>query len=360
MYRQTFFLVACAIIGWLCLRILRPFLAAIAWAVVVAVAFDAPWKLFAARMPRRRGLAAALMTLGLALLVLLPAAVLGSLLLSQAIDMGTQVGAELQERNISSFYDLVRTPAIADPLDSISRHLGLSPQDFQKMVAGFATRASGLLASLSTALVLGVFDAVLTFVVCTFLLFFLFRDGPAIADRALTLLPIPEVERERMAHTLKRMVAAIFRGSMLCAIAQGVCGGIGWWIAGLPSAALAGAATGIFSLVPIGGTAIVWLPAVIWLFSTGRKGAAVFLLIWSLVITSFLADNVLKPLLISRGEEMSTLLVFLGVFGGLAAFGILGIFLGPVVLSVAISLLEVMRRHAAATDAGVAADAAPP
>ena len=98
---------------------------------------------------------------------------------------------------------------------------------------------------------------------------------------------------------------------------------------------------GILSLLPVGGTAIVWAPGAIWLFSSGRRGAAIFLAIWGIVVTSFLADNVLKPLLI-RGRELNTLVVFLGVFGGLTAFGLLGIFIGPIALAAAVALLGVL------------------
>src|SRR6185369_6873326 len=108
-----------------------------------------------------------------------------------------------------------------------------------------------------------------------------------------------------------------------------------------PSAILAGAVMGILSLLPVGGTAIVWLPGALWLFSTGHRGSAIFLAVWGIVVTSFLADNVLKPLLIS-GREMNTLVVFLGVFGGLSAFGLLGLFIGPITLAAAVSLVGVL------------------
>jgi predicted PurR-regulated permease PerM len=102
----------------------------------------------------------------------------------------------------------------------------------------------------------------------------------------------------------------------------------------------------ILSLLPVGGTAIVWLPGAIYLWVAGRHGSAIFLLAWGVVVASFLADNVLRPLLIRGTEELSTLVVFLGVFGGLAAFGLLGIFIGPVALVLATTLIQVMRQAA--------------
>jgi predicted PurR-regulated permease PerM len=102
----------------------------------------------------------------------------------------------------------------------------------------------------------------------------------------------------------------------------------------------------VLSLVPLGGTAIVWLPGCIWAWSLGHHGSAIFLGLWGVFVTSLLADSVLRPLLIRGAEELSTLVVILGVFGGLAAFGLLGIFLGPVALVLALTLLRALRAQA--------------
>jgi predicted PurR-regulated permease PerM len=112
----------------------------------------------------------------------------------------------------------------------------------------------------------------------------------------------------------------------------------------------------ILSLLPVGGTAIVWGPALVVLFVKGRTGTAIAFLVWNVLVTSTLADNVLKPLLIGRkGGELSTLLVFLGVFGGLAAFGLLGIFIGPMALAVAVMLVRILREMARASRTASAA-----
>ena len=103
----------------------------------------------------------------------------------------------------------------------------------------------------------------------------------------------------------------------------------------------------VLSLVPLGGTALVWIPGSIWLWTAGRHGMAIFLFVWGAVLVSFVADNILKPLLIGGSEELSTIVVFLGVFGGLAVFGLLGIFIGPIVLVLAAGLLEALQLEAA-------------
>ena len=345
-YAVIFVVLAAVGIGFLCYRVLSPFLGAIAWAIIIAVAFQAPWAWLERTMPKRRSFAAVLLTLAIALIVMLPGGLFAGVLASQAIDVANRVSAKLGSLNIRSYSDLVALPQVAGLLDRVQTRLGMSPDDFQKLASGFLTKASKVIATASGQLVLGAFDAVLTFVMVIFLLFFFFKDGRAMANALFDMLPTDRAGRQRISGSLQSMLAAIFRGSLLCALAQGLTGGIGWAIAGLPSPALAGAAMAVFSLLPVGGTAIVWLPGAISLWAAGSHGSAIFLLAWGVVVASFLADNVLRPMLIRGTEELSTLVVFLGVFGGLAAFGLLGIFIGPVALVLATTLIQVMRHQA--------------
>ena len=345
-YRVTFFLLATLGFGYLCYRVLTPFLAAIAWAIILAVALQTPWQALARRLPKHRGLAAALFTIATALIVILPTTVFVGVLASQAIDVASRVAAKLSAVQVRSFSDLVALPKVAQALDGIQRQLGISPEDFQKMATSFVAKASTTAAGVSGKLILSLFDTVLTFLLAIFLLFFFLKDGREMATGLFDLLPTDAAGRNELARSLQSMLTAIFRGSLLCALAQGIAGAVGWWIAGLPSPALAGAVMAVLSLLPVGGTAIAWLPGAIYLFSTDRPGSGAFLFAWGLLVTSILADNVLRPILIRGAEELSTLVVFLGVFGGLAAFGLLGIFIGPVALALAITLLGAMRRAA--------------
>ena len=323
-------------------------MAAIAWAIIIAVAFQAPWAWLERKMPNRRSLAAVLLTLAIALIVMLPGGLFAGVLASQAIDVANRVSAKLSSLNIRSYSDLVALPQVAGLLDRVQTRLGMSPDDFQKLAAGFLTKASKAIAAASGQLVLGAFDAVLTFVMVIFLLFFFFKDGREMAKGRLR----HAADRPGRQAADQRLPGVDARGDLprLAAVraGPGLTGGIGWAIAGLPSPALAGAAMAVFSLLPVGGTAIVWLPGAIYLWATGHHGSAIFLLAWGLVVASFLADNVLRPMLIPGTEELSMLVVFLGVFGGLAAFGLLGIFIGPVALVLATTVIQVMR-HAAGT-----------
>jgi predicted PurR-regulated permease PerM len=338
----VFALVAFAVAS-LTVRILAPFGAAIAWAIVLAVAFAAPWRFLEGRLPRRRNLAAAILTTGIGLLVLLPAGFLLGVLVNEAIGVFGRASAALAARNLSELEDLLRIPAVANALVWVESRTGLTQSELLAKAGELAAGVSGLLARFSGGVVKGLFDAVVSFLVTLFVLFFLFRDGRAMARAALDLVPLEETRRVAVFASLRAMLQSIFRGSLLCALIQGATGGIGWAIAGLPSPVLAGAAMAVLSLLPVGGTALVWGPGAVACWLQGRHGMAVFLAIWGLVVVSTLADNVLKPILIGGGTQLSTLVVFLGVFGGLAAFGILGLFIGPMVLAFALTLLEILR-----------------
>lgn len=345
-YTILFLLFAAFGVGALALRVLQPFLAAIAWAIALAVVFHRPWTALERRMPKRRSLAAGLMCAAVLLIVLLPAAVMVRLLVIQTINLASRVTTFLQTNRISSFSDLATLPMVTGLLDRLNHLAGVSPDDFQAMISGVAARASLLLASGSRLLVYGVLDSSVTFVMTIFLLFFLFRDGRDLSGALMELLPLHAAGQQALRRSLGRMIGAIFRGSMVCALAQGLTGGIGWWIAGLGSPALAGAAMSMLSLLPIGGAAIIWAPGAVWLWLAGHHAAGIFLFAWGALVTSFAADNILKPLLIGRSEKLSTLVVFLGVFGGLAAFGLPGVFIGPVTLTLAVTLVQILGRQA--------------
>jgi predicted PurR-regulated permease PerM len=329
-------------IGSLTVKVLAPFGTALAWAVVLAVAFAGPWRFVERKMSRRRSLAAVLLTLAIGLLVILPAGFLVGVLVNEAIGVVGGATAALAAQNVSGLEDLFRIPAVANALTWIEAQSGLTQAELLAKAGELAQGVYGLLAKFSGGVVKGVFDALLTFLMTLFILFFLLRDGREMARALLDLVPLEEERRVALLDSLRGTLQSIFRGSLLTALIQGAAGGIGWLIAGLPSPFLAGAAMAVLSLLPMGGTALVWAPGAIACWLQGRPGMAIFLAIWGIVIVS-MADNVLKPLLISGGSELSTLVVFLGVFGGLGAFGVLGLFIGPMVLAVGLTLLRILR-----------------
>jgi len=171
-----------------------------------------------------------------------------------------------------------------------------------------------------------------------FLAFFIFRDGGAAADRLRA--SIDRIAGDRGKHLLEvagNTVRGVVYGILGTALVQAIFAGVGFVIAGVPGAALLALLTFFLSVVPMG-PPLVWIPAVIWLFSEGFTGRAIFMLIWGLIVSS--VDNVVKPWLISQGSALPFVLIFFGVIGGAIAFGFIGVFLGPTILAVLYRLIE--------------------
>jgi predicted PurR-regulated permease PerM len=170
------------------------------------------------------------------------------------------------------------------------------------------------------------------------LLFFFLVDGDAMIRRARRFIPLEEAYKERLVNHLSGIARAIVFGTTMNALLQGLVLGIGFGIAGLPSPVVFGVLAALVAMLPVGGAALVWIPAVLWLFFDGRWGYGIFLVVWGAMMS--LLDSFLKPLLISGRAPISTLVVFIGVLGGIAAFGAIGIIAGPLILSLVLALIE--------------------
>jgi predicted PurR-regulated permease PerM len=153
-----------------------------------------------------------------------------------------------------------------------------------------------------------------------------------------------EARKQALTAQLGAVTRAVVFGTLLTGLLQGALVGVGFAIVHLPSPVVFAVVAALLSLLPVGGTALVWIPAALFLLTQGRYGAALFLTLWGALLVG-LMDNLLKPLLISGRAEVPTLAVFIGVVGGLSAFGPIGLFLGPVLLAMTIALLRWAEEH---------------
>ncbi len=193
---------------------------------------------------------------------------------------------------------------------------------------------SGLL-----AVGLAVWAGVTQVVLSAFLAFFLLRDAPVLSERLS--IAVERLAGERGQHLIKvagGTVRGVIYGILGTAIAQALVAGLGFWIAGVPGAVLLSVLTFFFAVIPFG-PPLVWMPATIWLWAQDKPGMAIFMLLWgALGISS--VDNFLRPYLISQNSKMPFVLIFCGVIGGALAFGLVGVFMGPTMLAVAFRLVE--------------------
>jgi predicted PurR-regulated permease PerM len=285
---------------------------------------------------RLRNSSAALATTLLAgLLIIAPAAFLVAVVAQQvpdAIDYVRGLSGTTPARVLEAWQVLrarLPLPLPPDPIVWLSQ----STQQVATFVAG---QAGSLLAN-----VLATFGSML---VMLFALFFLLRDGTAFAAVVRRLLPFPEAESERLIRETSDLVVASVGAGLTVAAIQGLIGGVAFWILGVAAPAVWGVAMAICSLLPVIGATIVWVPVAIWMFLSGEVTRAIVLsVICALVLGS--ADNVLRPLLLSGRTSASGLVVFIGLLGGVSAFGFVGLVLGPIVLVIAGTLMDALTRR---------------
>jgi predicted PurR-regulated permease PerM len=188
-------------------------------------------------------------------------------------------------------------------------------------------------------LLLGLANGVLLFVLALFIAFFFYLYGEPISARLRVILQrIAGARAERLIDVTGATVRGVVYGILLTAIVQGVLTAFGLWLSGVPRPVLLGAVAGFLSVLPIGAP-VVWIPAALWLMSSGHLGWGIFLAIYGVVAVSG-ADSVIRPWFIARGAQLPFLLTVLGVLGGAIAFGLLGIFLGPVLLGIGYTLVN--------------------
>lgn len=323
--------VAILVVG--CYVVLQPFLAATLFAASVAIC---TWPVYArirTKVGGRATLAASLMTLLLVVTALLPFVLLVGALVDDVPRLVEWVKHAFAQGPPDPPAWLAGVPLVGDQLEAYWYRIAESRDEALALLRRFVEPARAFL--IAVGKVLG--EGILQLALAIFIGFFLYRDGDAlVAGIRAVAVRLAGGLADGMLETINNTVVGVMYGIVGTALAQGVVAAIGLWIAGVPSPLLLGAATFLLSPVPIG-PPLVWGGAAIWLFSRDEIAWGVFMLAWGTLVVSSI-DNFVKPLLISRGAAMPFVLVLLGVFGGVLAFGFIGVFLGPTLLAVGYSL----------------------
>ena len=312
---------------------LRPFLAATLFSASVCLSTWPLYALLRRQLGNRSTLAASVMSALLVVAGLLPFALLVTALVDDVPRAVDWVKALIAEGPRDPPRWLTGLPLVGEWIDGQWRRLAADRDDLIELAKRLLEPARVFLVAAGSVLAGGMVQLTLA----AFIGFFLYRDGEAlVAVIRAGGRRIAGGLADSMIATVNNTVVGVMYGIVGTALAQGVAAAIGFWLAGVPSALLLGAATFLLSVVPFG-PPLIWGGAAVWLFYYGHIGWGVFVLAWGALVVSSI-DNVVKPLLISRGAQMPFVLVLLGVFGGALAFGFVGIFLGPVLLAVGMSL----------------------
>jgi predicted PurR-regulated permease PerM len=337
-YQKAFFVVLTAVVGYGMLLVLQPFAGSLTWAIFLAFILHPVHGWMTRKLGGRDGVSAGLLTALTPFALLIPLTFLGGVFVSQA----RALVAYMKESNFrfdgTMLANLEQYPVVG-PVARVAREqLSVSGADIQEWLTNAAQTVLHNIATISGGVALSALGALAGFFFMLFLLFFMLRDGSDMFARAKRLIPVPSEHREQLFHHLASVTRGVFYGIGLTAIVQGILVSIGFAIAGLASPVVFGVLAAMLALLPAGGAAIVWIPGVLYLGATGRWGMAVFLLVWGLVVST--SDNILRPILVARYAPVSAFMVFVGVVGGIAAFGTIGIVVGPVFLALVAAIID--------------------
>ncbi len=318
-----------------CFYVLRPFLAAMLFAACVSISSWPLYLMLLERLKGRRNLAAAVMTLSLVLLIIVPLALVTYNLADNVGRIYEQVRLALEDGSLEAPAWLKDIPLVGETVDGYVRRLIGSKAAMLELLRNMLEPARRFL--LAGGLLLG--SGVAQTSLAVFVSFFLYRDGQAmLAALSAGMRRIIGENAGEVQLTVSRTVRGVMYGLLGTALAQALVAALGFLIAGVPAVALLGIGTFVFSLIPVG-PPLIWGGAAVWLFNQGSTGWGIFMLVWGFFLISGV-DNVVKPMLISRGSSLPFLLVLLGVLGGVLAFGFVGLFIGPTLLAVLYGLLR--------------------
>jgi predicted PurR-regulated permease PerM len=327
-------LAATALAVYLCYRLTRPFLPALAWALALAVIAH-PLHDWLVRRTHRANLAA-----GVAVVLIAAVIVAPTIFITQRIGREAARGVTfLQSEEAMRYWRaaLESYPQLASAFFWLSEG-----GDIRHALEQLTTSLSSGVSSVVTGSISAVVDLLITL----FALFFFLRDRRPALRVIRSLVPLSEAEADEVFRRVVDTIYATIYGTLVVALVQGLLGGLMFWVLGIPGALLWAAVMALLAIVPVLGAFVVWVPAALFLVLQGNWGKALILTAWGAGVVS-LIDNLLYPLLVGKRLRLHTLPVFIAIVGGILLFGSAGVILGPVTLAVTVALVDIWRRRTA-------------
>jgi predicted PurR-regulated permease PerM len=326
-----FLLLLIAGIATLAFFIFKPFLYALILAAVFATVFAPLYRRILAMTHGRDGLAALLATSVVLFVVVMPFILLGAQVLREA----TQLYLFFTSSGGATAFSLHAENALVGlgRVIPVPVTFSVDVSQYAKEGLGWLLSHAGVVASSTAGVAMGIFVFLIA-------LYFSFKDGQKLKRAVIAVSPLQDMHDEAILSKLALAINSVVKGKLVVAIIQGALTMAGFWIFGIPSAIFLGSIAAIAALIPGFGTALVIIPAVLFLFFSGETPYALGLLLWGVIVVG-LVDNVLGPKLVERGMRIHPFLILLSILGGIGFFGPLGFLLGPLVLSLLFALLEI-------------------
>lgn len=317
------------VLAYLAFLVVAPFLGSLAWAVVLVVVSYPVYAWLARRW--RPALAAVICTLGVTLILIVPMLLVMGAFVRQGVDAVQSIQRGIANGHFAWVNDLWVKIQLRFP--------GANAEDLGTVLHRYGEQAAGYVAERLGSILRNAAEFLFHLGVTILAMFYLYCDGERIVDRLREVLPFEEPHRERMISESRDLIFASVTSSLAAAVAHGLLGGLAFGVTGVTAPIFWGVMMGFFSLVPVIGSALIWAPAAISLMVSGHLGRGIALAIICSVVVG-LVDNVIRPWMISGRAQMSGLVIFISVLGGVSVFGMLGIVLGPIIIATAASLLD--------------------
>jgi predicted PurR-regulated permease PerM len=320
--------------------LIRGFMQPIFWAVALGIVVYPLHAQLLSRLRNRESLTAIISVTAVIIVVILPLIGLGAAVARE--------GAALYERlegdglGIQNLYTSVQESV--PQITALMERVGVDPQRLEEQVQSAAVTASRYVAERALSIGQGTLRSTLFFFLMLYLLFFFLRDGPRMLEALVRALPLGDDRERYLLGRFAEVSRATIKGTLVVGIAQGAIGGIAFALLGLGAPVLWGTVMALLSILPAVGTAIVWLPAAIFLIVSGQiVGGIVLIVVGVLIIGS--VDNVLRPILVGRDTRMPDYLILLATLGGLAGFGLAGIIIGPTIAAFFLSVWQMAEKE---------------
>ena len=308
--------------------VLQPFYGAVLWAVVVAVIFTPVYRRLLAAMNGRQSLAAAVTVLIIIAIVILPLAMVATSLAKEATGLVTKI--QSGEYNFGSYLQQILDALPAWATGLIERFNLTDFSGLREQLKDGLMKGGQILAPQALSIGMNTFDFVIRFGIMLYLLFFLLRDGRALAERIREAIPLQGDQKAALFTRFADVLRATVKGGILVAMAQGALGGIAFWFLGIHAALLWGVLMAFLSLIPAIGATLVWFPVAIYFLATGAVWQGIGLILYGVLVIG-LVDNVLRPFLVGKETKLPDYVVLISTLGGIEVFGLNGFVIGPLI-----------------------------
>ena len=322
--------------------IFRPFLLPVLWAAILAHLFYPLHVRLTRLLHRREALSAGLLTAAIMALGVVPITLISAMLVKEAGSAYAAIEAWVRSDGLRHLPEELAKLPFGGFIQEIIGWIIVNQDDMESFLLESAKALQGFAVGQVTALARNAFLLVVNFLVMIFTLFFFFKDGARLVDGLYRVTPMAESHKNQIFKKLDQTIRAVVKGVLVTAVVQGLLAGLAYWALDAPFPIFLTALTMILAPLPFGGTALIWGPVALYLYIAAPAWKAVAMLVWGVGVVTTI-DNVLKPLLIGKGAELPVLFLFFSILGGLAVYGMIGLFLGPIILSLLITAMQIYR-----------------